>query len=663
MIKNDSKLLLALCVSAFLLTGCGGSSGGDVGPAPNGPTPPPATPVPDNQPVDPIVTQDGLHIYGDTGIVTGQAVGFGVTTDNSENISSIAWTQVSGPSQLTILADHTQAIGFDALVAGDYTLRINATTASSRSLNTDYQFTVNQDVNPNTSIRLDHSATERGRVSLRVVSNVSKAINQIQWSQIAGPDAQDVLLSESTSPNTPDGQVIVFNAPAVENDSVIKYQATIRYSDNTESTETAIVVVTNDEINPDGYFPNSNLIVTSNMFAFNPNSPHADALEACVYNNQITQSCTFGRLPLIGQESEAPDVDAILDRTLVSHAWMGERFEQYLRNSVAGPDMLLLLRAATAVVISYEVRPSFYWAVTGAIYLDARNFWSTPEERDTLNEQRDFRSDFGNDLSFIIPWRYVKNNQYYPVGSYPIEQRLNRTFADLEASISWLMYHELGHANDFFPPARWASLSDNNDPLSFFQDNGATSDIFPSIHPLDSEELKALAQVSFAGETATSTQRGYQATDIEQFFTGDRAPAYYSYSTTREDFATLFERFMMAYRLKASADVAIMVDPDINNELLITWGQRDRFNVPELQSRVEFAVETILPELDVDSVRSSLPTPLLMDPSKNWFDNIALGENAVSLESVEVRELRRQRRLDPIWLHGPDVEMPIPEKQ
>ena len=106
-----------------------------------------------------------------------------------------------------------------------------------------------------------------------------------------------------------------------------------------------------------------------------------------------------------------------------------------------------------------------------------------------------------------------------------------------------------------------------------------------------------------------------------------------------------------------------MVDPDINNELLITWGQRDRFNVPELQSRVEFAVETILPELDVDSVRSSLPTPLLMDPSKNWFDNIALGENAVSLESVEVRELRRQRRLDPIWLHGPDVEMPIPEKQ
>ena len=300
------------------------------------------------------------------------------------------------------------------------------------------------------------------------------------------------------------------------------------------------------------------------------------------------------------------------------------------------------------------------WAATGAIYLDARNFWLTPEERDTLNEQRDFRSDFGNDLAFIIPWRYIKNNDYYPAGSYPIEQRLNRTFTDLEASISWLMYHELGHANDFYPSTRWASLSNSDDPLSFFRANGATSDIVPTAYPLDSDEMTALAQVSFAGETATATQRGYQATDIEGFFSTDKSPSYYSYSTTREDFATLFERFMMAYRLNAGADVGILEDPDTNPDLLVTWGQRHRINEPLIQPRVKFAVESILPSLNVDLIQQSLPDPILMDPSKGWFENVNLDANNEGIESISPRQLDLDRAFHPISLHGPDIVMPLP---
>ena len=94
-----------------------------------------------------------------------------------------------------------------------------------------------------------------------------------------------------------------------------------------------------------------------------------------------------------------PDIEDILNRTLVSHQWM-KRFEQYLRDSVVGQDMLNLLRGVTAVVISAEVRPSFYWAVTGAIYLDADN-WLTPVERDTLNEAPDYRAGFGAELQLL----------------------------------------------------------------------------------------------------------------------------------------------------------------------------------------------------------------------------------------------------------------------
>ena len=662
---HPPKLMFCYGIMLLLLTGCGGgSSGGGVGPAPNNPAPPSPVPVPDSQPAAPLATQDGLVIYGDASIVTGQSIGFAIVAESDQDLRNIQWTQTSGPEALTLLADHTQAVGFDVAVAGQYTLAIQATTVSSQQLSTNLQFTVSQDPMPASSVRLDHEATERGRVSLRTVSNIATPISEIIWTQIAGPTAQDILFSEaSAASGEPDNQVLVFNAPAVENDSAIVFEATTRYTDNTESTDTAIVLVTNDTINADGYFPNNNLIVTSSMFSFNQNSPHASALESCVYNNNIAQTCSFGRLPLIGQESQSPTIQNILDRTLVSHAWMGERFEQYLTTSAAGPDMLLLLRAATAVVISYEVRPSFYWAATGAIYLDARNFWLTPEERDTLNEQRDFRSDFGNDLAFIIPWRYVKNNEYYPSGSYPIQQRLNRTFSDLEASISWLMYHELGHANDFFPPSRWASLFSSDDPLSFFQDNGATSDIVPSAYPLNSNELKALAQVSFAGETASATQRAYRADDIEMFFKADKSPSYYSYSTTREDFATLFERFMMSYRLNAGADVGILEDPDTNPDLIVTWGQRHRISEPLIEPRVKFAVESILPNLNVDLIQASLPEPILMDTNLDWFENLNLDINNEGIETINTRPLNLYRPFDPVSLHGPGIILPLPQKQ
>jgi hypothetical protein len=659
------KLTFCYAILLVFLTSCGGgSSGGDSGPSPSNPEPPPPVPVPDLQPAEPLVTQDGLVIYGDEDIVSGQSIGFAVVTDSGQDFSSVRWEQTAGPVDLGILASHTQAIGFDVRQAGDYTLNIQATTESSQQLSTSLQFTVSQDSAPLSSVRLDHEATERGRVSLRTVSNNSTPISAIEWTQIAGPEAQDILFSEaSASSDEPDNQVLVFNAPAVQSDSAIVFEATTRYTDNTESTDRAIVLVTNDAIVEDGYFASNNLIVTSSMLSLNSLSPYASALESCVYTNSITQTCNFGRLPLIGQLSESPSIQAILDRTLVSHAWMGERFEQYLRTSAAGPDMLLLLRATTAIVISYEVRPSFYWAATGAIYLDARNFWQTPEERDTLNEQRDFRSDFGNDLGFIIPWRYVKDNEYYPSRSYPVPQRLNRTFYDLEASISWLMYHELGHANDFFPPSSWASLSSSNDPLSFFQDNGATSDIVPTAYPLNSDELKALAQVSFSGETASATQRGYLAEDIELFFTGDKSPSYYSYSTTREDFATLFERFMMSYRLNAGADVGILEDPETNTELMVTWGQRHRISEPLIEPRVKFAVENILPNLNVDQIQSTLPAPILMDTSKDWFENIELDGKSESVNANKPKRINRNRPLRSIHPHSHDLVMPIPKNQ
>ncbi len=146
-----------------------------------------------------------------------------------------------------------------------------------------------------------------------------------------------------------------------------------------------------------------------------------------------------------------------MNRVLVSHDWMGRNFEAFLDQMDTHGDFATLLQSVTAVVISYDVRPSFYWVVTGAIYLDPEDLWLTATERDSINEAPDYRAGFGNELQFLIPWRYVKDNDYASVYR-DRSQRSNRPISELTTDLSSLLYHELAHANDFFPRSVHQSL-------------------------------------------------------------------------------------------------------------------------------------------------------------------------------------------------------------
>lgn len=586
---------------------------------------PPAVTVPDVvSDIAPLKQENGLSLFGSQTISQGDSAGLALIADDTE-IESIQWTQLSGPT-LTILANQSQTIGFETPEVGDYVLQANA-RVNNNTVAFTYEFTVSNLVQANANIRLDHTVAERASVSLRVDSDQDIDTASIEWQQLAGPEAQNIEAQ---------GSRLFFDAPAVERDRVLQFRATLTFANGITQQDDVFITINNTNINDEGYFASNRQVVSTDMFVFNQASPYRDTLASCVYSNSITSTCSFNTLPLIGQTSSSPTIDDILDKTLVSHQWMGERFKQYLEQSSAGEDMLKLLRGVTAVVISYDVRPSFYWAATGAIYLDADNFWVTPSERDTLNEAPDFRADFGNELNFLIPWRYVKNNDYYPVGRYPIVQRATRSFEDLEADISWLMYHELGHANDFFPPNSWNSFAASSNPLTEFIQNGTNSDILLNNFPLRSDEMHALARVRFEGLEATEIQRSYTGDDLITFFEPDISPSFYSYFNEREDYATLFERFMMKYRLNASSDVALITRND-NPEFIVSWGQRDRFNLESVQDRVRFAVERVLPELgSVASIQQQLPAPILMDPSKSWFDNIALSRTPSSVNTTDV---------------------------
>lgn len=625
--------LLTTVMSISFLAACGGS-GSSSSPT-SSPQPSPTAPT--GQSVTPTITGNGFSLFSQSQNMVGQSISLAATSTGGSRFTTLSWTQTAGPD-VNVLASHTSVIAFDAEEAGTYTFQFSANNSSGQSINQSISVEVSESDSESANVRLDHAVAETSKVSLRVDGSAQKTISSISWQQLAGPNVVD---SEQQ------GNYLFFDAPSVNSDSVIEFETTLQYEDGSSATDRSFIVVNDVNVNNDGFFPKSSgRIVTPDVFAYQQSSPYANELENCVYNNTVDRSCSFDRLPLIGQENENPTIDNIMDRVLVSHTWMGDRFKQYLEQSVASGDMLSLLRATTAVVISYDIRPSFYWSATGAIYLDANNFWVTANERDTLNDQPDFRSGFGNDLQFSIPWRYVKDNEYYfSSGEYPASARLSKSFGDLEASITWLMYHELGHANDFFPPAIWQSLSRSTSPLVYINENEPNSTAFSRTYPLVSDQMRDLAQVSFAGATASNEQKALSPDDVVLFFEPDDAPAYYSYSSIREDYATLFERFMMSYRMNVSADVAVLNSNSAN--LDVAWGQRDRISDPKLQLRVREVVEQILPGLNVAGIQPSLPQPVLMTPGLGWRDNLLLNQENGS-SGAEAKQSRPRKQQD-LW--------------
>ena len=58
------RIVFTLSFCMLFIVGCGGSSGGDVGPNPGQPAPPPPTPINNDNPAAPLITLSGLEFFG-----------------------------------------------------------------------------------------------------------------------------------------------------------------------------------------------------------------------------------------------------------------------------------------------------------------------------------------------------------------------------------------------------------------------------------------------------------------------------------------------------------------------------------------------------------------------------------------------------------------------
>ena len=609
---------------------------------------------------------EAFSVVADASVAVGKVAG-AVVAGCSGAVTNVNWTQTAGAA-VTLLSSKTQAISFEAPAAGTYAFTVTFADAAgaTRTANASVNVIAASIATP-VVIRADHAVRKGGNVSLRAWPPLAAGETNT-WTQIAGPQ----VALDASDPNR-----VLFVAPDVERDTALIIRVTRRSASGAMETDDAYVLVENyaqAPPDPGGTLPHvfSDLHV-SRTYPYRASGPFAAALVQCTYNAalQYTGSganlCPLSILPFLHQTTAGatPTADQVMDRVIVSHDWMGQVFEQFVRTQ-ATPDMLRLLNGVTAIVIGAQVRPSFYYALTGAIYLDADNFWLTAAQRDVINEAPDFRSDFDRDLMYSGVWRYTGNNQsiFLP---FPATSRISRDITYLLQEAGWLMYHELAHASDFMPPAARAALNNSLSAWGNIQPRFPAqlpSTLMTNMYPLMSAQMGALAQVKFAGAAATTAQRAYTPVDVASFFAPDRATDEYNYSTPREDLAMTFEEFMMNRNHGWRRDVAITdkINPTTTSAtLIVRWGQRGRIGEPAIKPRARFAVEQIAPWVNPVEV-DNLPAPIAMRAGDSWASNVVLpappgglvGPLAVRAEADLASDRWLLRRAMTVGRHGTD---------
>ncbi len=341
---------------------------------------------------------------------------------------------------------------------------------------------------------------------------------------------------------------------------------------------------------------------------------------ACVNNSQ---ACTVQQLPFIAISYPETQIAEIMSRVVVSHDWMGARFQSLLTRLPT--EIITLMGSVTAIVIADNIRPSFYWTGTGAIYLDPANLWLTNDEKNTIRQGGDFRDDFGNELAYEFFHRFIKDGQY-AYFYYPLDGTQERDIEDIIVPMASLLFHELAHANDFMARQLMPSLDPTQTTSSELNRLAAQRlNIDLSLtYPLNNQVLFDHADIIYQGKQATEQQKLDNAAYLGGLMQEEGANHLYAYSHKAEDVAMLFQASMLKKTLDIDMDSAFVIKPQGNDlncaDYLVSWGQRNRIAEQLTKPRARFVSQRLLPNSDFndffDNLESEQTFPALID----WCD-------------------------------------------
>ena len=392
------------------------------------------------------------------------------------------------------------------------------------------------------------------------------------------------------------------------------------------------------------------------LYAYKTSSPYANVLVSCVQADRASESCALNTLPTIGLETSEPTLSDVMDRVVVSHDWMGLRFEQLLLQM---PDeMLTLLGGVTAVVIGADVRPSYYWNMTGAIYLDPGRLWLTQAELEIISKDPDYREAFSDPMSFRAFWRWVSDEWTWEgTGDDGI-----RPITDIVPDMAALLFHELAHANDLFPPSEYATVDRTDSIYSASNKLEAKypSTVLKNTTPLGSEDMFRLAGILYSGARPSDADTQITAQQVGVFFEPDVASDNYAYTSQYEDMAMLFEEAMMKLHFNFDRDLAFVTpneDPINCDDYTVGWGVRNRIGDLNVLPRAQFVLEALMPNADYSTELAAFPLPTSL-PQTGWCASRTMGRLFEKSDFIPVPEAQplnadHHTRPYPI-LYGPE---------
>ncbi|PKF60762.1 hypothetical protein CW745_12870 [Psychromonas sp. psych-6C06] len=339
-----------------------------------------------------------------------------------------------------------------------------------------------------------------------------------------------------------------------------------------------------------------------------------------------TRSCHVEALPFIAMSYPETQIPQIMSRVVVSHDWMGERFEALLTH--LPKEILTLLGSVTAIVIADNIRPSFYWTGSGAIYLDPASLWLTNEEKLTIDQTSDYRDELGANLSYDFFHRFVKQGQA-AYRTYSLSNSEERTLDDIIIPMASLLFHELAHANDFMPASLMVSLhldQTTRSEIARFSVLRLNQQL-KQRYPIVDSTLISQAKILYTGTTATEEETQHSASYLGDLMSQEGANHLYAYSHQAEDVAMLFQATMLNYYYGIEMDSAFVIKPQNDSnyceDYIVGWGQRNRIADPMSKQRAQFVSEQLLTDLDLSPFFAQLTPPQTFPDLTNWC-NISL---------------------------------------
>jgi hypothetical protein len=330
------------------------------------------------------------------------------------------------------------------------------------------------------------------------------------------------------------------------------------------------------------------------LILYNPQTPNAENLKRCVLINADKDSCKFSESPLIAQGLKEVTVEDILDKTMSSKQSYLDTFKAALK--LMPKETLMMFGSVNAVVISERISPAFYSFQSGAIYLDASYFWKTSKEKALATAKADYRDSFGSTLSFMENFNY-----YYKDGTslYKSNYQKSRTTEELAPILFQVLFHELSHANDFFPKSFYTSdeldLDKTYNEMAMLR---LRDGLLLSQHiVLSSNLIESFVGIIYMGNQPTDTELKMNPKYFLEEYIDGAASDIYAYANPREDLAMLIENNLMYYYFKASP-TTVLIKHSANKKYKnsILGGVKNKIAAPDVKWRSGRVLESIFGE-------------------------------------------------------------------